>query len=723
MSIIQKIQEKYAKVMAIIIAIALIVFVIMLAFENGGTLFSGDQTTVGTVNGKAIEYQAFSARVANIEKYQQDQGQNVNDASRQQIIQSVWDQQVNDIVLEEKYKEVGLTVTEKELRDILYGNNPPQDLAQQFTDPQTGQYKAVQAQQYISSVKTQGTPQDQDRVNQYLEALEKDRMMEKYMSLLTNSIHFSKWFLEKRNIDNSLMANAAFVSIPYATIADSTVTVSDKEIEDYIKANKNDFEQKEETRNIEYVTFSAAPSGADSAATYDAVLALKPTFDTLNSDYELFLSRNSFMPYYDGYVSRSAIQQVNKDSILSAPTGVVYGPYLDPGQQTAYSMSKIIASRTLPDTVKVRHILVATHQMSQTGDRMPVREEQEASRIADSIMKAHRAGASFDTLVAMHSDDPGSKDKGGVYEGITTGRMVAPFNDFVFTNSRGTTGIVKTEFGFHYIEILEQKGSSPAYKVAYLSKPIQASQETDNNAQNAASMFAGESRDYKSFLSNYDKNLKAQGINKFPASDIKPLDFSIAGMEAPSRKLVRDIFEADKGDIVGPERVGESYVVGVVTEVNKAGLANVSRVRPMIEPILRNKKKAQQIIQQLGQVTDLEQVATKFNTQVQPMDSVRFSGGNNMLAYEPKVIGAIFNPENKGKVSKPIAGQAGVYVIRVTDVSTVPVENASIEDQRRSLVMQTRQSLQSQMQYGGGNPYIDVLKKNAKVEDRRSNFY
>jgi peptidyl-prolyl cis-trans isomerase D len=354
---------------------------------------------------------------------------------------------------------------------------------------------------------------------------------------------------------------------------------------------------------------------------------------------------------------------------------------------------------------------------------MPVREEQEASRIADSIMRAHRAGASFDTLVAMHSDDPGSKEKGGVYEGITTGRMVAPFNDFIFTNPRGATGIVKTEFGFHYIEVLEQKGSSPAYKIAYLSKPIQASQETDNNAQNAATMFAGESRDYKSFLNNYDNNLRAQGINKFPASDIKPLDFSIAGMEAPSRKLIRDIFDADKGDVVGPERVGESYVVAVVTEVNKAGLASVSRVRQMVEPILRNKKKAQQIIQQIGNVNDLEQLAAKFNTQVQPMDSIRFSGGNNMLAYEPKVIGAIFNAENKGKVSKPIAGQAGVYLVRVTEVSTVPVENVSIEDQRNNLVMQTRQSLQSQMQYGGGNPYIDVLKRNAKLKDNRSNFY
>ncbi len=523
------------------------------------------------------------------------------------------------------------------------------------------------------------------------------------------------------------MASAAFVSVPYASIADSTIKISDKEIEEYINNHKKDFEQKDETRNIEFVTFSAAPSAADSMATREMLTGLKPQFDTISgNNLENFLARNSTLPFYNGYVNRNQIQQVNKDSILSQPVGVIYGPYMDPaqqGQQGAYVMSKIISARPVPDTVKVRHVLVATFQMTQTGERMPVRSEQDASALADSIMSAHKAGASFDTLVARHSDDPGSKEKGGVYEGVTTGRMVPPFNDFIFTNPRGTSGIVKTEFGYHYVEILEQKGSSQGFKVAYLAKPIQTSQETDNIAQNAASAFAGESRDYKSFNDNFEKNLKTKGMSKFPATDIRPLDFSITGLEGASRKLVKDVFTSDKGDVIGPERVGEVYVVAVVTEVNKAGLASVARVRPMIEPILRNKKKAEQIIKQLGKVNSLEEVASKFNVQVQPMDSLRFTGGNNMLAYEPKVIGAVFNPENKGKTSQPIAGQAGVYVVRVNNITTTPVEAASIEEQRNNLVMQTRQGIQSQMQYGSGNPYIDVLKRSADISDNRPNFY
>jgi peptidyl-prolyl cis-trans isomerase D len=144
----------------------------------------------------------------------------------------------------------------------------------------------------------------------------------------------------------------------------------------------------------------------------------------------------------------------------------------------------------------------------------------------------------------------------------------------------------------------------------------------------------------------------------------------------------------------------------------------------MVEPILRNKKKAEQIKKNLGPVSSLEAVSAKVNQPVQALDSVRFSGASNMLGYEPKVLGAAFNPANKGKVAnEPIAGQAGVYVIRVDNMTTVPVETASIDEQRKAMENQTRQRLMSQMQYGGGNPFIEPLKKSASIKDNRAKFF
>lgn len=724
MSVIQKIRDKYARWAVVAIALSLLGFIMMDAFAGRGSIFSGQSTTVGKINGKKIDYQDFAKKVEATEKFQRDQqGGDLGEAGRQQVVQNLWDQEINDVVLAKQYNELGLTVSEKELRDILYGANPPQDLRQRFTDPNTGVYNGVQAQQFIGQIKKQGTQQDKDQLNQYLESLEKDRLQTKYTSLLANSIHFPKWMLEKRNVDNSLMAKVSFVSVPYASISDSTVKVSDDEIKTYINDHKKQFEQEEETRSISYVTFSAAPNASDSAAVRAAVMELKPKFDTV-TNYETFISRNSTMPFYGGFITKSAIQQPNKDSILSAPVGVVYGPYLDAGQNATYVLSKIIDSKVIPDTVKVRHILVATHQQTQTGELMPVREDSSAKHLVDSIQALHKAGTPFDSLVVKFSDDPGSKSTGGVYDNVTTGRMVPPFNDFIFTHNTGETGIVKTDFGYHYVEILSQKGSSPAYKIAYLAKPIVASQETENTAQNAATIFAGDSRNEKAFNENWEKNLRSKGINKLSATDIRPLDFSIQGINGTSRKFVKDIFEADKGDVIGPELVGDTYVVALVTDVAEEGLASVARVRPAVEPILRNKKKAEQIKKNIGQISTLEAVASKMNQQVQTIDSVRFSGANNMLGYEPKVLGASFNPANKGKVvNEPIPGQAGVYVLRVDNTSTVPVETASIEEQRKMMETQARQRLMQMMQYGGGNPFIEPLKKAADIKDNRAKFF
>jgi len=526
-----------------------------------------------------------------------------------------------------------------------------------------------------------------------------------------NTVYTAKWVIEKRNADNSLLANVSYVSVPYTSIADSTVKVSDAEIESYIKKHQKEYEQKEETRSINFVAFSAAPSAADSAAARQELLSLKPELDT-TTDYESLVRRTgSVMGFYDSYISRNNIQSPNKDSILSAPVGVTAGPFVD---NSYYLLSKIISTRVIPDTVKVRHILISTTQSNpQTGEMTQVRDDNTAKRLIDSVQGLLQAGLPFDTLVSRFSEDPGSKQTGGVYDNVTSGQMVAPFNDFIFTGRVSERRIVKTNFGYHLVEILSQKGSSTGYKIAYLSQPIVASQETDNQASNEANMFAGNSSDAKSFNENWEKTLRSRGINKLAATDIKPLDYSVTGLESASRNFVRKVFEADKGEVVGPERVGDSYVVAVVTEVNKAGLPGVNQVRSIVEPILRNKKKAELIKKNVGTVSDLNQLAMKVNQPVQVVDSLTFTGGNK-LAFESKIVGAAFNPANKGRITEPIAGQTGVFVLQVINVSTTAVAAANIEDQRRMYEMQARQMFRSP---------VEVLQKSAEIKDYRAKFY
>jgi peptidyl-prolyl cis-trans isomerase D len=720
MSVIQKIRDKYARWAVIAIAVSLLGFIMMDAFAGRTGLFSNKQTnTIGKVNGTSINRLDFEQKIQNQEKAEQAQGYPVDENRRQQIMQAVWDQEVNDVILNEEYEKLGLTVTDKELRDLLYGANPPQELRQRFTDEKTGQFNATAAQQYINNARKDPTQKDQ--IDKYFEYLKSQRLMGKYMALITNTTYFPKWFLEKRNADNSLLGKISFVSVPYATIADSAVKVTDDEIRSYINNHKDEFEQREETRSISYVQFSAAPSASDTAAVRNQILALKAPFASAGDVAAFLNQQGSATQYFDGYLAKSAIQVPAKDSILSLPKGGMYGPYLDGPN---FVIAKMIDSRILPDSVKARHILLGTMN-PQTGQ--PLMPDSVAKAKADSIALAIKNGASFDLLDSLYSTDEAAKRDKGVMTFSSTDiqgpNFAKEFGQFIlFDGKPGDKKVVKTQFGWHYIEIMEHKNPEPHYKIAYLAKPVYASPETDQQAHNQANLFAGDSRDINSFNSNFEKNLRPKGYSKMIATDIDPMAYSIQGLPGGARSFVKKIFDADKGDVISPERVGDNYIVAVVTDVNEPGTQSVSSVRPRVEPILRNKKKGEQIIKKIGQVTTLEQVSGKVGQTIQNVDSLRFNGGAN-LGYEPKVLGASFNPANKGKVvNEPIAGTSGVFVLRVDNVTTTPVEAANIEQQQQMLDMQTRQSIMQQMQQGY-NPIIEVLKRAANIKDNRSKFF
>ncbi len=607
-----------------------------------------------------------------------------------------------------------MKVGTKEINDILFGANPPQDLKQQFTDPNTGQYDAALAMQQINEIKKRGTAEQVNSFNEYIGQLEFQRLFDKYNSLLTNSVHFPVWYLEKQNTDRSLIANISYVSVNYADsmFVDSTIKISDKEIEDYMKKNKETYEQKEETRSIAYVLFSARASAADSAAAREKLLSLQAEFDTTDNIERFFLREGNKKPFYDGYQSASAIQTPFKDSITKLPVGGMYGPYLD---GSSYTLAKKIGQKQWPDTVKVRHILIGlTQQDPQSGQMIPIRDTATAKKLADSIQLAIRNGSNFDLLTAQFSDDPGSKDKGGVYDNIYPGQMVPEFNDFIFNNKTGSKGVVKTDFGYHYIEILSQKGSSPVYNIAYLSEPIEASTETDNIASNAASQFAGNYRDQRSFEDGYEKELKPKSIMKLIAADIKSSDYQVSGLV--SRQFVKNIFDADRGDVLQPIRIGEDYVVAVVTEVTKKGSMSVAKARPNIEPLLRNKKKAETIKQKIGKPTTLDAASTALGKQIETADSLRLQGQSPALGFEPKALGAIFNPANNGKViPEAIEGVAAVYVIKVESVSATPVENANVSEQQKSNYQSAKQAAMYR--------FAQVLKDAATIRDYRTNHF
>ena len=711
MSIIQSIRDKGARITVVIIAIALVGFILTDYFQSRNrSTGGGGSETIGSVNGTKIGYTDFNAKVDQNQESMRQQGYPVNEATTQAAIDNTWEQEVNRILLEGEFAKLGITVGKKELGDILYGPNAPADLKSQFTDPATGQYNAAQAKQQIDQILKKGPAEQKAAFNNYINQLILQRENEKYNAMLTNSTNVARWFVEKKNADAAQMATISLVKEYYSAVSDSLVKVTDEEVADYVNKHKDQFKQTE-SRNFSYVSFNAAPSASDSAAARTKLEQLKPAFDSISRPEE-YLALEGADPAmnYDGYRSGKSITSLFKDSIFRTPVGSVYGPFLE---GNSYMLAKVDGVKQIPDTVKARHILVATMQRDQqTGQFYPVRDSATAYKLADSIRTAIAKGSNFDSLCVKFSDDGGSKDKGGVYDNVTTGSMVGAFNDFIFTNPVGSKGIVKTEFGYHYIEVLSQKGSGMGYKLTFLPREIVVSPETDNSASNQASEFAGDSRDIKSFDENYEKKLKPRGLNKGLAA-VGPRDAQVMGL-GYSRELVRAIYEAKQGEVLKPIKVGDNYVVAVVTEVLKEGTMSVDKARPTAEAAIRNKKKADLLKQKAGKLTTLEAAAAAFGgRQIETIDSVRITG-NSKLGYEPRVTGAVFNPANKGKlVPEPLAGQSGVYVVRVDNVTATAVTEGSVADQRKILADQRRNT---------ANP-IGALKKEANIKDNRARIY
>lgn len=712
MSIIQSIRDKAAWIIIGAIALALIAFIVQDAFQNGN-IFDRTSNTLGVVNGTEIDAAEFETRFKRAEDIYRQQGYPMNDMMRQNIRESLWNEYVDDAIMKDRYENLGIQVSDKELSDILYGNNPPQDLRQQFTDPNTGQYDANAAYQQIQALRKQkNTPQYASFFNQYLPALAKNRQKEKYMSLLANSVYVPKWLVEKTMADNSMKSSISYVNIPFSAVSDSAVKVSDEAVKEYISKRPEEFELAEETRSIEYVMFDAGPTAADSAAILSQVQALKNELATTN-DVSAFMIRNgSETPYTDAFVLKSKLQSPNADSLVTLAEGEVAGPYLDNGN---YVLAKMVAKRTMPDSVKVRHILIKTGDQGRTtvADTL-------ASRRIDSVVNAIRGGANFQEMVLKYSDDEGSKTTGGEYEFSSSQfpGLSKEFAEVAFYGSAGDKKVVKVEnasySGYHYIEVISQKGFEPAYKIAEFSKAIVPSDETQTRASGLASQFAAESQTKKDF----DQNLRKQKYNKLVATDIKPLDATINGLGS-SREVVRWIFQSEPGDVAEtPFQVEDKFVVPVVTRVFEKGLMPIERARPMVESIIRNEEKGKQIAAKISGANSLQAAGQQYSQQVAQADSIMFAAAFiPNVGQEPKVVGASFHKAFQSKMSPAIIGNGGVFVLQINNISAVANAGGTAADQQQEMIqMQQRAFADPRM-------INEILKKTVKIKDERHKFF
>lgn len=697
MAVLEKIRQRSALTI-IIIAFALFAFLVPSLFDKGN--LAGNTKDVGSVNGKDISFEEFRVKVSNVEKSQQGISPTVA-ANR------VWDQEVSISLLTSEFDKLGLRVGSKHIMEILkadqnIGKNPI------FLNA-AGIFDEAKFKEYFKSNPEQA---------QYLKDREKDAELNAkyqiYATLIKSGTYTTESEGKLKYEMEANKANFSYVAGLYSTIKDSDVKISDDDIVAFMKKNEKKY-KADESREIEYVLIEDKASPEDVAEVKAKVSKLLtgsvvynqetgkndtlPGFRATNNTIE-FVNSNSDIPYDSTYVAKKDLPAVDADKLYNLAPGEIYGPYMF-GKY--YCISKSMG-RKIGVNVKASHILIS-YEGAQVPNQKEKRTKEQAKAKAESLLAQINANPDSFLMLAFTASDDSSAQQGGDLGYFGPNQMVKPFNDFVFSNPIGKVGLVETTFGFHIIKVTDKQDG---IRLATIAQKVEASEVTSDKVFTKATQFEIEATD-----KDFTKSAAAMKLTIAPPVTVKLMDEAF-GPLGNQRNIVRWAFEDDTklGTVKRFEVANLGHVIARVKKVNPEGLMAVDLVRNYVEPILKNKKKAEMIKAKMTG-NSLEAIAKATGSAVQQatdvtMDNPVLSGG---VGQEPKVVGNAFALA-PGKLSAPIEGNTGVYVVLNKSIVKAPAltSHAAYVSKLKS------------QSAGDLNRVIPALKDKAEIKDNRSKF-
>jgi peptidyl-prolyl cis-trans isomerase D len=707
MGIMSFLRERMGKIVAIGIGLALFAFVAEEAIRQGSSMFHDDRNLLGEVAGEKVAYDDYSKRFEqNVNQFKQQSGQsNLNAQFTAYIQENTWNQEVSGIILNKEIEKLGLTVSGDEAQSMVSGNNPNPQIVQAFGDPKTGQLDKAKLNSFLTNLKTAKADDPMKlQWTQFITQMVETKTGEKYMSLVTNGLFVNALDAKDDYEAKNRLVNFKYVTLDYASIPDSKITLTDDDYKGYYDDHKSEFKNKEELRSFDYVSINASPSKDDSVAVKDQVEKLVPAFKASTND-SLFIQVNAETKAPFAYKKKGQLGDPKLDTVMfGQQKGFVYGPYFSQG---SYKIAKLVDSKTTFDSVKTRHILI---KVGADGSA-------KAMAKADSLKKLIQGGRSFKELAATFSEDPGSAKDGGEipsfdFNGVMAGGggQIAPeYYKAAFKGNKGDMVIATSQFGVHLIQIEDQKGSSPVVEVAVVDKPVTASAKTQSAAYSKAQAFLGSlTKD------NFDAEVKKAGLVKKTATDVNAMASGLPGLDN-AREVVRWAFKADQGSFADQVYiVGDQYIIPILTTIKPKGVLPLDVVKKQIEPAVRNHVKAKQLMDKLQSGgSTIDQVAQKTDSKVVPVQNIVFANPVIPgLSLEYRLIGTIFGSQ-PGKLSKPVEGQHGAYVFVIDNfINPAPLTNA---------VREKEQLGQALLQRSQGQIF-EALKDKANVKDYRAKF-
>jgi peptidyl-prolyl cis-trans isomerase D len=696
MAVLAKIRQRSA-LMIVVIALALFAFIAGDLFNNGN--FGKSSKDVGSINGKDIPFEEFRIKVSNVEKSQQ--GMTSTAAANR-----VWDQEVSIALLTAEFDKLGLRVGPKHIMEVLkadqnIGKNPL------FLN-KAGVFDEAKFKEYFKS-----NPEQAQALKDREKDAELNAKYQMYNTLIKAGIFTTESEGKLKYEMEANKVNFSYVAGLYSSIKDDNVKVSNTEIEDFMKKNEKKY-KADETREIEYVLIEDKPSVEDeneiknkvngllsgsvvynqATAKNDTVQGFKSATNTIE-----FVNSNSDIPYDSTYVAKKDLPAADAEQLYNLAPGAIYGPYMN-GKY--YCISKSLG-RKVGVNAKASHILIS-YEGTQVPNKKEQRTKEQAKAKAETLLAQVKTNPDSFLMLAFTASDDSSSQQGGDLGYFGPNQMVKPFNDFVFNNAVGSIGLVETPFGFHIIKITDKQDG---VRLATIAQKIEASEATSDKIFTQATKFEMDAAD-----KDFEKLAKEMKLTVATPVTVKGMDESFGSL-GNQRNIIRWAFEGETnlGDVKRFEVANLGHVIAKVKKVNPEGLIDVDLVRPSIEPILKNKKKAE-LIKAKMTGTSLEAIAKTSGSAVQQaiavtMENPVLTGGGQ----EPKVVGNAFALATN-QLSAPIEGNAGVYVVKNNSTVKAP----ALKDHAPYVAKLKAQNASD------SNRVIPALKANAEIKDNRSQF-
>ncbi len=703
MATLQKIRNRAGLLVAIIIGLALVAF--LLGDLRPGTTFGGQNLEVAEIDGESIEYPEFQKKIEEIaEVYKMNTGNNqLDDNAWAQIREQAWQTVVREIVMGSVYEELGIDVTSDELFDMVQGNNLHPIIQQLFRDPNTGQVDRNQVLTFLKAIQDGRATAQQRAYWLYIEKqIKEERVQTKYNNLVRQGLGSTKLEAQMSIDAKNRSTNIQYINLPFSSIPDSAVSVSDKDLKTYYNEHLDDYKQ-DASRLIEYITFDVVASEDDDANTLKWIEETKSEFETIQ-DNEQYVNVNSDQRFENIYQKKEDLTAELADFAFNNEVGAVYGPYKE---SNAYKLVKIDDFKDLPDSVKARHILIKPETVGSY---------EKALAMADSLKALVEGGSNFAKLAEEHSEDVGSARKGGDLGWFKRNQMVKPFEEAAFNGEVRKLYTVTTQFGVHLIQPTRKGKEVEHVRLAILTRDIEPSTQTYQNVYAKASKFVSENQDYETF-----KNSVAEQKLTKKVATVTENQREIAGLEY-SRTMIRSAFGADEGDILANNdgspifELGDSFVIGALAKVTKEGTASLDEVKPRVELAVKKQKKADALVAKIeskAEGNDLEAIASSLDTEVKDATGLTFNSFSIPgVGSEPAIIGTLASLE-KDQVSAPVKGNNGVFLIKVISITEGTDEDVEAEQKRLAQSLGYRANYQA----------YEAQRNAVEIEDNRAKFY